>query len=533
MDQQKWLNRELKVYDIIKGIDKVHEALKPRYFRMDELVRNEGLSHLAEQVIFLLDFKTIGQCRLVSKAWKKFIDEHKLWWFLNCNKAQSTKFFETEDGNEKQSLLDFYPDWSKVNDHLFLKEPLEDYKSFAEFMIEFVLDEKKQIRFSDIASPLHYAAFHGKLDVFELVAKSPIESLNLSRNLTEVPGEDSEDYPSTTPLGNASYQGHLGIVKFMLELKGSRAIDINAYEEETTGYSAFHEACHSGNKEVVSLFFEHGEIKDLDVNRLTDFGETALELASNFRNGDAEVLKMLLKHPQLAHINAQDKDGNTALHKACSEDLSSFDRPCANWISRGRCKDAQIIELFLQHPDIDLSLVDQNGRTPLHLVCLNECPVKLEVFFKFKQIDINARDNDGRTFVHLAFLNDSQSPHICWSSGGRCQFSRDDRVFTIAKFSPVTDLVLRYFKELGISLTAFDTGDNDGRTPLHLMYMTRCHVQTKQFLQEVVKEYGIKFNTKALDNDGKTPRQLVGIRKANDAKKSKAISDLIERMNKE
>ena len=98
-------------------------------------------------------------------------------------------------------------------------------------------------------------------------------------------------------------------------------------------------------------------------------------------------------------------------------------------------------------------------------MCLNECPVKLEVFFKFKQIDINARDDDGRTFVHLAFLDDSPDPHICWSAGGRCLFGRNDWVFTIAKFSPVIDLVLRYFKELGISPTAFETEDNDGRTP--------------------------------------------------------------------
>ena len=526
-DKEKWLDGEMKVYDIIKGIDKVHEALKPRYFRMDELVRNPGLNHLPKQIIFLLDFKTIGRCRLVSKAWKNLIDEDKLWWFLQCEKAQRTEFFEGDEEDiygfpETYCLLSFYSDWSEVNNHLFKQALLKDYKSFAEFMIEFVLDEKKQRRRSEIASPLHYAASIGRLDVFEWVANSPFENVNLPRNL-RMEYDDEEDL-SLTPLGIASFQGHLDIVKFMLELKGSRAIDINS--SEPTGYSPFHEACRSGNKEVVSLFFEYEEIKNLDVNKLTEFGETALGEACNFRTGDAEVVKLLLKHPQLANINVPDSDGDTALHIVCNVDISSFDRPCSNWLTRGRCQDAQIIELFLQHPDIDLSLVDQNGRTPLHLVCLNECPVKLEVFLKFKQIDVNARDNDGRTFIHLAFLNDSHRPHICWSSRGRCQFGRNDRVFTIAKFSPVTDLVLRYSKELGIPRTAFELQDNDGRTPLHLMYMTRCNVQTKQFLQEVVKEYGIEFNTEALDNDGKTPRQLVELQRANNAKKFEARANI-------
>ena len=509
-----WLEHQLEVYKIVQDIKKVHEALKPRYFRMDELVHNKGLQHIPEQIFALLDFETVGQCRLVSKPWKKLIDEHKSWWALNCDKALNTRFFKLQDLSRPQNLLEFYPEFRQVCDHLVKHEPMTSYKLFVEFMIEFTLDEKQQKRTADIASPLHFAAMKNRLDIFELVAKTPMENLNLLK------GYDEEDM-SATPLGIASYQGHTEIVKFYLDLKGPRSIDINATEQ--TGYSPFQDACHAGHPEVVKLFFDYEIVKNLDINKLSSFGQSALKLACHFQTKQIKVVEMLLEHPGLTNINAQDAhDDTTALHYACNEEFRSW-----KWRVNEQFEDsdvAKIIELFLQHPDIDLNLVDHEGRTPLHLVCMNECALKFGIFLKFKQIDINARDQDGRTIVHLAFMSFTPHAHICWSSQGKCQFGRSEK-FSITRFSPITALILKHSEELQID---FEVRDNDGRTPLHLMYMTRCYSQTQQFLDEAFRLFGIKFNTEALDNDGKTPRKLRELMKARDEEKRNQWNKLFE-----
>ena len=48
-------------------------ALKPRYVRMDELVCNRGLDHLALKIFRHLDRSDLVSCLQVSKAWNEFI----------------------------------------------------------------------------------------------------------------------------------------------------------------------------------------------------------------------------------------------------------------------------------------------------------------------------------------------------------------------------------------------------------------------------------------------------------------------------
>ena len=63
-------------YQIIKAMKSLQKALKPRYVRLDELVQNRGLQHLARYIFQYLNYQSLAHCRLVSKDWKDFIDEH-------------------------------------------------------------------------------------------------------------------------------------------------------------------------------------------------------------------------------------------------------------------------------------------------------------------------------------------------------------------------------------------------------------------------------------------------------------------------
>ena len=74
-------NKKLKLdscYEVKQAMENLHEALKPRYVRLDELVTNPGLQHVALYIFKKLDPKTLGNCRLVSREWKNCIDNGKV-----------------------------------------------------------------------------------------------------------------------------------------------------------------------------------------------------------------------------------------------------------------------------------------------------------------------------------------------------------------------------------------------------------------------------------------------------------------------
>ena len=45
--ENKRLKQENQCFEIRQSMQKLHEALKPRYVRLDELVNNNGLKHVA------------------------------------------------------------------------------------------------------------------------------------------------------------------------------------------------------------------------------------------------------------------------------------------------------------------------------------------------------------------------------------------------------------------------------------------------------------------------------------------------------
>ena len=74
-------NEKLKVdncSEVKQAMENLHVALKPRYVRLDELVLNPGLQHVAIYIFKKLDPKSLANCRLVSKKWKDCIDNGKV-----------------------------------------------------------------------------------------------------------------------------------------------------------------------------------------------------------------------------------------------------------------------------------------------------------------------------------------------------------------------------------------------------------------------------------------------------------------------
>ena len=67
--------------------------------KIEELLKSEGLQHLAQKIFQLLDLKSLQRCRRVCKTWQRFIDQNIHW---------ESKFVEEMDKQSKEAALIFY-----------------------------------------------------------------------------------------------------------------------------------------------------------------------------------------------------------------------------------------------------------------------------------------------------------------------------------------------------------------------------------------------------------------------------------------
>ena len=122
---------------------------------------------------------------------------------------------------------------------------------------------------------------------------------------------------------NAARDGHTAIVERLLAAEG---IDVNGVDEE--GDTALILAADQGHTDIVELLLA---VPGIDVN--ANPGETALIVAAS--EGHTDIAELLLAVPGI-NVNAEDDEGATAL----------------TWAAE---YSAAIVELLLDHPDIDVS----------------------------------------------------------------------------------------------------------------------------------------------------------------------------------
>lgn len=239
-----------------------------------------------------------------------------------------------------------------------------DYETIKTILTR--IEEKHTSRFNKVVNaqdrdgdtPLHLAAYNGKLDVIEyLISKG-----------ANVNAKSKDNW---VPLHWASHSGVLGVVKHLV----SNGADVNAKNKQDG--TPLHLAARMGKLNVVEYLLGKGANVDANTTRPL-YNGTPLHLAAY--HGELDIAKYLIGKG--ANVNARDRHDCTPLHRAAYN---------------GKL---DVVE-YLISKGTDINAEDKDGNIPLYKATENG---KLSVveYFISKGADVNAKNKYGWTLLHGA-----------------------------------------------------------------------------------------------------------------------------------
>ncbi|XP_014229906.2 ankyrin-3-like [Trichogramma pretiosum] len=203
-------------------------------------------------------------------------------------------------------------------------------------------------------------------------------------------------------------------------------------------------------------------IRGADPTWVDTDGSTALHTIC--RDNRLDLLKLFFKivdkHRKAVQINVRDSLGNTPLHLA---------------VKNGYLKTSEI----LLTRGADPNSANQEGSTPLHIICRDGRSNLLKLFFKIANaigypVWVNVSDKEGNTPLHLTISHKSM---------------KNSEILLVNGANP-------------------NLADKNGYTALHLISNTRPHAVMQQFF-EIVDKKQQTVQIDARDNKGWTPLHMV------------------------
>lgn len=195
-----------------------------------------------------------------------------------------------------------------------------------------LLDHKASVHCRDAQgrTPMHYAASHGYVDILSSLMQAAVTSDPLDSLL------DHQEY---TPLHWAAYRGHEDCLEVLLEHKTLSS------HNEGNSFTPLHCALVNGHSGAAEMLLESAGVHM--INTRDAKGRTPLHAAAFAE--DVAGLQLVLRHG--AEINAVDHTGRSALMVASDKGQSGT------------------VAILLHRAKADLTLLDDNKNTALHLAC--------------------------------------------------------------------------------------------------------------------------------------------------------------------
>lgn len=164
-------------------------------------------------------------------------------------------------------------------------------------------------------------------------------------------------------------------MKLLLDIAG---VSPNASTPQDQGKTALHVAVINDDADIVELLLSR---EDVDVNARREFLGTPL-----FSVSSVKVARLLVEHPKI-DLSARTSMGYGALHTIVSKDLST-------------------LEWLIRSAHLPLTVVANNGCTPLHTAATFARPKSMRFLctvWKEQGLDINTRDSRGRSALKKAY----------------------------------------------------------------------------------------------------------------------------------
>uniref|UniRef100_A0A803SNL4 Ankyrin repeat domain 52 n=1 Tax=Anolis carolinensis TaxID=28377 RepID=A0A803SNL4_ANOCA len=182
------------------------------------------------------------------------------------------------------------------------------------------------------------------------------------------------DFKGRTPIHFASVCGHSEILRTLLQ--AALSTDPLDSVVDYSGYSPMHWASYSGHEDCLELLLEHNPFAYLEGNPFTPLHCAVI----NNQDGTAE---MLVEALGAKIVNSRDAKGRTPLHAAAFAD------------------NIHGLQLLLRH-QAEVDATDQLGRTALMMAAENGQTAAVEFLLYRAKADLTVLDVNKNTALHLA-----------------------------------------------------------------------------------------------------------------------------------
>ncbi|XP_046647767.1 serine/threonine-protein phosphatase 6 regulatory ankyrin repeat subunit B-like [Daphnia pulicaria] len=250
-----------------------------------------------------------------------------------------------------------------------------------------------------------------------------------------------------------------------------KSTDVNA--QNANGNTALQLAIVKKCEAMIKELVNH---KDVDLNLKDNDYCTALQLASSRNNVPVDLFRIILE--KSTDVNAQEKNGHTALHLAIA------------------LENRTAVEEVLKHKDVDVNLKNNDNQTALHLASVWK-NMSVDLFRKIleKSSDVNAQEIDGHTALHISIIYESKSALEELLKRKDVDFNlKNNNNQTARDFASSWENIP--VDLLRIILEKSNAKDEKGNTALHVAIMNKSKTVVGELLKRSESDVNLKNNDK-------------------------------------